>query len=116
MIKFDLQTGMMIAFIIVLILAFYKVYKIFNTPTPGIDTHTQHEQLQDIIINFLKEIETKDIDSNELFESLQELDILQDDTYKNFNLNRLNQLLQQLFYSYKVKSIAELIQGLKNDS
>ena len=116
MMKNDLQTGMMIVFIIVLLLAFYKIYKIFNTPTPGIDSHTQHEQLQDIIVSFLTGIETSNMDAQELFEHLKELDSLKNDAYKNFNLNRLKQLLQQLFYTYEVDSIAELILSLKNDT
>lgn len=114
MIKDNLQTGMMIVFIIVLILALYKLYKIFNTPTSGPDTHTQHKQIQDIIVKFLKDIESTDIDAQELFNRLQGLDSLKDDVYKNFNLNRLNQLLQQLFYTYEVDSISELILTLRS--
>jgi len=86
----------------------------FNTPVEGMDTKTQHNQLEDILIDFLKQLEDTDLSSQKLFELFIELDVLQDDAYKNFNQNRFNQLLQQLFYTYEVQNIPDLILNIQN--
>lgn len=116
MTKDEIQLWMMIAFIIALLLSSYKVYMIFTKHTPGLSTEAQHAQLQTIIIDFLKEIDDTDISGEELFTLLTKLDILNDIAYKNFNQNRLHQLLQKLFYTYEVDSLRELIKCIKNDA
>jgi len=116
MTKDEIQVWMLIAFAIVLALGFYKVYTIFNSPAAGPDTKTQHTQLENIVIDFLKHYDNKDINAEELFLLLQGLDELQDEAYKNFNRNRLNQLLQQLYYTYEVSSLSELITIIHNDA
>jgi len=116
MTKDEFQTWMLIALAIVLALGFYKVYAIFNTPVPGPDTKTQHAQLEQVIIDFLKDVDRTDLSSKELFDLLMQEDDFKDDTYKNFNHNRLNQLLQQLFYTYEADSLSDLISNMQNDA
>ena len=116
MTKDEIQFWMLIAFAVASIIGFYKVYFLFNTPIEGIDTKTQHNQLEDIIIDYLKQLNDVNLTANKLFELLMELEVLQTDEYKNFNQNRLNQLLQRLFYTYEAQDIPELILHIKNDS
>jgi len=116
MTKDEIQFWMLIAFSVASVIGFYKVYFIFNTPVEGTDTKTQHDQLEDIIIDFLKQLTDADLSPNKLFELLMELETLQDDEYKNFNQNRLNQLLQRLYYTYEAQDIPELVLRIKNDT
>jgi len=109
MTKDEIQFWMLIAFAIAFVLSSYKVYFLFSTPLEGVDTQTQHNQLEDIIIDFIKELKNSELTSTELFNQLKTLDSLQDTPYKNFNENRFNQLLQKLFYTYKVQTLNELI-------
>jgi len=109
MTKDDIQTWALIAFAIVLALALYKLYAMFNTPVTGPDTKTQHAQLENIIVDFLKDLEISDLDTKELFEILIKEDHFEDENYRNFNHNRLNQILQRLYYSYDANSLNELI-------
>lgn len=110
MTKDEIQIWMLVAFIFALAISSYKIYIIFSKPLPGLDSKTQHLQLQTIILDALKQLDNKEVDVQELFFLLQEIDELQDEAYKNFNINRLNQLLQQLFYTYEVSSLNELIE------
>ena len=110
----EIQFWMLIAFAVAFVISFYKIYIMFNTPVEGVDTQTQYNQLEDIIINFLKEVTDDSLSSQTLFEYIIELEVMQDDAYKNFNQNRFNQLLQQLFYIYEVQSIPELILSVQN--
>ncbi|PHR59005.1 MAG: hypothetical protein COA44_02330 [Arcobacter sp.] len=114
MTKDEIQFWMLIAFAVTFILSSYKIYIMFNTPPEGIDTQTQHNQLEDIIINFLKDLDDINLDTNALFKLINSLDTLEDESYKNFNLNRLNQLLNQLYITYKVDSLNELIKRIKD--
>jgi hypothetical protein len=112
----EIQLWMLMAFIFALAISSYKVYMIFTKPVAGLDIKTQHLQLQNIIINFLKDLDNSDVNTQELFALLLDLDILHDEAYKNFNLNRLNQLLQQLYYAYEVSSLSELIESIQHDA
>ena len=107
--KDEIQLWMLIAFAIVLALGLYKVYTIFNSPAPGPGTKAQHAQLENLVIDFLKHTDKKDISSKDLFDLLIQEDDLIGNNHKNFNHNRLNQLLQQLYYTYEVSSLSELI-------
>ncbi len=105
----EIQLFTLIAFAVILVLALYKLYAIFNTPVSGPDTKTYHAQLEELIIDFLKHVEKRDLNAQELFELLIQQDEFNNEIHKNFNHNRLNQLLQQLFYTYEVNSLEELI-------
>ena len=109
MTKDEIQLWMLVAFLFAFAISSYKVYMIFTKSLPGLDTKTQHLQLQTIILGVLEHHENKDITAEELFVLLKGLGELQDEAYKNFNQNRLNQLLQQLYYTYEVRSLSELM-------
>ena len=115
MTKDEIQVWTLLAFFIVTLLSSYKLYLIFSVPSSGLDTKTQYAQLEKIIINYLKDVDQTELDSKELFSLLQGLDDIHDDRYKNFNHNRLNQLLQGLFYRYDVYSLPELISKVKDE-
>jgi len=112
MTKDEIQFWMLIAFAIVFILSSYKIYIMFNAPADGIDTQVQYNQLEDIIIEYIQSIQEHDLDANTLFKSLKALDTLKDPSYKNFNQNRFNQLLQQLYLRYEVVSLEALIKNI----
>jgi len=113
MTKDEIQFWMLIAFAVAFVFSSYKVYFIFNTPVEGINTKTQHNQLEDILIHFLKDLSEVDVDSDVLFDLIIQLEVLQEDQYKNFNKNRFNQLIQQLFYTYQANSLNELIMNIQ---
>lgn len=113
MTKDEIQFWMLVGFVVALVLSTYKVFMIFTKPEPGVDIKTQHLQLQTIILGFLKDIDNENISTKELFSLLQDMEELQDEAYKNFNLNRLNQLLQQLYYTHEVSSLSELIRSIQ---
>jgi len=108
----NLQIWMLTAFIIVLALGMYKVYAIFNKPVSGPDMETEHGELTDIIISFIQDNNISDINNEALFKQLIEDAAFDKERYKHFNLNRFNQLTQQLFYAYDVNSLAELIESI----
>ncbi len=114
MTKDEIQFWMLIAFAVAFVFSSYKVYFIFNTPSEGIDTQTQHKELETIIIEYIKQLDVSDISSSELFALIKTLESLQERTYHNFNENRFNQLLQQLFHTYNVSTLDELILSIKN--
>jgi len=114
MTKDEIQFWMLIAFVVAFVLSTYKVYIIFSAPAEGISTKTQYDQLEEIIINFLSTTEDSSINETTLFQSLKKLEVLKNDIYKNLNQNRLNQLLNQLYFHYKVDSLSELIKSIKN--
>lgn len=111
----EIQIWMLIAFIAALILSFYKVYIMFNKPAKGIDTKTQYKELSDIISSFLKNIDDPNLCSEKIYDKLVREKVLENEEYKNFNLNRFNQIVQQLFYTYEVYSLPELIEKIKKN-
>ena len=114
MTKEELQFLMIIIFILIFFLSSYKVYTLFNTPVEGIDKQTQDQQLENIFINFLKEIKDPNTDLESIYENLIQLHVLQDSQYKNFNRNHFNQLIQRLYLTYKVDSLEQLIKSIHN--
>lgn len=115
MTKDEIQFWMLIAFAVAFVLSSYKIYIMFNTPIEGTDTQTQHLLLEEIILDFLKQIKELESDTTEVYETLIKQPVLQEEQYKNFNLNRFNQLLQKLYIRYEVTSLTELIQSIKNE-
>ena len=112
----NLQIWMLTAFFIVLILGMYKVYIMFNQPVDGPDMKTEHDELKDIIISFIQNNEISDKTNEALFKQLIEKEDFDTQRYRNFNQNRFNQLTQQLFYTYDVSSLAELIESINTQT
>ncbi len=115
MTKDEIQFWMLIAFLAAAGIGFYKVYFLFNTPVEGLDTRSQHEKLQTMIIDLIMTHTNARLDKDTLFEILIQHDDLKDDTYKNFNRNRYNQLLQQLYYRFDVDNLEHLIRRIQNE-
>jgi len=111
----EIQFWMLIAFAVVFILSAYKTYVMFNAPSEGMDTQTQYLQLEDIIKDFLKQDQNLEVDDTVYYKVLMQLPILQEKQYKNFNQNRFNQLLQQLYLTYEVSTFEELLASLRNE-
>lgn len=113
----DLQIWMLTAFIIVLTLGLYKIYIIFSKPALGISTETEHEELRDIIVTFIKDHDLiEEVSEKALFELLIQEENFDNTRYKSFNLNRYHQLIQQLFYIHSVNSLSELIKSIKTNA
>lgn len=108
----EIQIWMLIAFIIILAASLYKIYIIFNKPPSGASTEIEHEELRNIIITFIERDAVPGISDKALFEALIQQEDFDHARYKSFNLNRYNQLIQQLFYIYKVNSFPELIESI----
>lgn len=108
----NLQIWMLTAFFIVLVLGMYKVYLIFNKPVSGPDIETEHAELSDIIISFIQDHEIPDITNEALFKQLIEEACFDTQRYKSFNQNRFNQLIQQLYYTYDVNTLSQLIESI----
>lgn len=109
----EIQIWMLIAFTLALVLSLYKVYIFFNSPSDDIDTETEHEELRGLIIAFIADNPSFQFSEKALFESLIATDEFDSTRYKNFNLNRYYQLIQQLFYIYDVHSFSELIISIR---
>jgi len=109
--KDEIQSWMLLAFIIALFFSFYKVYLMFNKPGEGIDTATQKDELVDIVAKVLKEIDAKDYDATVVYEEIIREDF-DWERYSNFNLNRFHQTVHTLHIIYKVDSIEQLIEKL----
>ena len=90
----------------------YKIYIIFNRPVSGVSTETEHEELKAIIITFIEKNTVADISDKALFETLIQQKEFDHSRYKNFNLNRYYQLIQQLYYLYDVNTFPELIKSI----
>ncbi len=104
---------MLITFVILLTIGIYKIYILFNQPTDGPDTKTEHDELKDIIIVFIQNNSLSNIDNESLFEQILAKADFDKEKYTNFNLNRFNQLIQQLFYLYEVDSLDELMESIR---
>jgi len=116
MTKDEIQFWMLIAFAVVFILSSYKTYIMFSAPAEGKSTKHQQDDYLAIITDFIKQDSFSNATIEELFTSLKSSDVLQADEYKNFNQNRFNQLIQQLFFIYEVDSLDGLIKSIKNAS
>ena len=108
----EIQIWMLTAFIIVLAVSLYKIYIIFNKPPSGVSTEMEHEELRDMIISFIQKSDISDPSNKTLFEALVKEEGFEGERYKNFNQNRFNQLVQGLFYTYKVDTLSELIESI----
>jgi len=116
MTKDEIQFWMLIAFAVVFLLSTYKIHIVFKAPSGGIDARTQYNQLETIMINFIKESSDLHINQTNFFNALMALPDIQKEEYKNFNRNRFNQLLEQLYLQYNVSNLDELIERLKSET
>jgi len=109
----EIQVWMLIAFIIALFFSFYKVYLMFNKPAKGKATKVQYTELEDIITKFLKNLKNIPEDEKSIFDELIKEKIFLHVDYHNFNLNRFKQILQQIYFTYDVDTLSELIKKIK---
>jgi hypothetical protein len=99
--EINLQTLMMIAFIVFLVLSIMKIYAFLPSKQLEDDDKTEQaqEELQRLMLKIIKE-KKGDLDNKELFLAIQESEDFDSKLFWRFNLNRLNQLLQ----SYYIKN------------
>ena len=110
--KEHLESVMMISFLLATALGMYKVYVMFEKQTDeGIDIKT----LEDEIITIIKDIFKKEgmVSKERLYEKIEGHTSFDKERYKNFNQNRLNQILDRLHTQYKTESYEELSKKLK---
>jgi hypothetical protein len=96
----NLETIMMVAFVVAVALSVYKVYVIFEKQgSDGVDMNTIENEIIEIIYAILQQ---KKLSQQELFEAIQKHEKFDNERYKNFNLNRYNQILYRLYMKHKV--------------
>jgi hypothetical protein len=105
-----LETVMMVAFLVATALSVYKVYVIFEKQgSEGVDMNVIENEIIEIIYDlFQKKKHTKE----ELFEAIQSHEKFDKERYKNFNLNRFNQILYRLYMKHKVDDFDALSEQL----
>ena len=109
MIKDHLETIMMIAFLLATALSIYKVYVIFEKQADdGIDLNTIENELIEIIKELFSSHDVQD--KKHLHQLIQEHNDFDKERYRNYNENRLNQILDRLFLEHKIEGF----EGLKN--
>lgn len=108
----NLQTIMMVSFLVAAFLGMYKVYVMFESKEGdgGVDIKTIENELSEIVESILKE--TK-LDKNALFEAVRSHERFDKERYKNFNQNRLNQVLDLLHIRHKTETFDDLLEKLK---
>ena len=114
----NLETGMMIAFIVALIFSLWKVYAFLpNKPLEDDDrTEEIDALLNSIMITTIVEHcdQCEDVTVNELFEKMKNHHEFDQDRLWRFNPNRLNQLLIQHTIHYPEQdSIVKIYQHHK---
>jgi len=113
MIKDHLETIMMVAFLLATALSIYKVYVIFEKQADdGVDINTIENEL----IAIIKELfSSHDIsDKKHLHSLVQTHEKFDKERYRNYNENRLNQILDRLHIEHKTQGFDELKEKLQN--
>ncbi len=104
---------MMVSFLVASALGIYKVYVMFEKQeADGIDIKTLENELAEMIESIFKE---KRIAKEELYEAVLSHSRFDKERYRNFNQNRLNQVLDLLYMRYKVEGFEDLVSKLSNN-
>ena len=118
----SIETGMMLAFLIVTGLSVWKFYAFFPTkPLPDDDTdETSLEELTNLMLNVIKHHHTPEnpLDPPRLLEHMTRHPSFDKEHYWRFNQNKLNQLLQRYYIHHpKTGSIPDIYRHhiAKND-
>jgi len=108
----NLETIMMVAFLVAVALSMYKVYVIFEKKAEqdGVNLASMEEEVIRVFHELFEEI--KDFDEKAICEKIKAHEAIA--PFKNFNQNRFRLIMQQLFDEHKVENLEELIHKLKN--
>lgn len=110
----NLQTIMMVSFLLAAALGMYKFYVLFEKQdSSGVDIKTIENELAEIVEAVLKEGE---VEKSALYDAVISHERFDKERYWNFNQNRLNQVLDLLYIRYKVGEFEELVSKLKTRS
>ena len=113
--KIETSTLMMIFFIISLIVSISKIYAFLPNEQLADDDTTKEsqEELLNLMLQVIKNSDGK-LSVDALFERIVNHKEFDSSHYWRFNLNRLNQLLQQYYLKNRsINSIADIYQDLK---
>ena len=109
--KEHLQTVMMVSFLVASALGMYKVYVMFEKQSgEGVDIRILENELAEIVESILRE---QTIERSALFDAVLNHERFDKERYRNFNQNRLNQVLDLLHIRYKTESFEELASKIK---
>jgi len=114
--ELDIQTLMMVFFIIFLIISIWKIYAFLPNEQLKDDDTTKESQdeLIDLMLNIILQNSGK-ISVAELYEQMSNHDNFDKKHYWRFNQNRLNHLLGLYYVKYPhVNSIEDIYNHLKN--
>ncbi len=113
--KENLETVMMVAFVLATALSIYKVYVMFEKQADdGIDIKTLEEEIIAIIEKIFQRGDNPA--KKELLEQIRSDADFDASRYANLNENRLNQILDKLYMQKEVESYNELTQKLSKSS
>ena len=111
--KEHLESIMMISFLLATALGMYKVYVMFEKQADeGIDIKTLEDEIIAIIETIFKRGEMPS--KEELYGMIEREESFDKERYKNFNQNRLNQILDRLYTQYKTEDYEQLSKTLKD--
>lgn len=113
--ELNLQTIMMVLFILLLIVSLWKIYAFLPNKELVDDdtTEASQEELTNLILNAIKKSDGK-LSSMELFESVINDSNFDKKHYWRFNQNRLNKLLEHYYLEHPgIDSIETIYTSLK---
>ena len=110
--KEHLESIMMISFLLATALGMYKVYVMFEKQAEeGIDIKTLEEEIIAMIEEIFRRGENPS--KEELYKKIESEDAFDKERYKNFNQNRLNQILDRLYTQHTIEDYRQLAEKLR---
>ena len=110
--KEHLESIMMISFLLATALGMYKVYVMFEKQAEeGIDIKTLEEEIIAMIEEIFRRGENPS--KEELYKKIESEDAFDKERYKNFNQNRLNQILDRLYTQHAIEDYRQLAEKLR---
>ncbi len=102
----NLETIMMVAFLVAVSLSMYKVYIIFEKKAEeeGVNLDSMEEAVMRVFYEII--CDEKNSDEKTLCQKIKSHQDIQ--PYKNFNHNRFRQILQTLYDKHEVENFEEL--------
>lgn len=113
--KLDIQTLMMIFFIVALVISICKIYAFLPNKQLEDDDTTKEsrDELLKIILKIIKDSDAN-LNEDELYIKIESSEDFNNERYWRFNLNRLRQLLNYYYLQNPhVKNIADIYKNLK---
>jgi hypothetical protein len=110
MIKDNLETIMMVAFLLATALSIYKVYVIFEKQAgDGPSIQELEAELSKIIEELIFKHKS---DKKDIYQKIYQHNDFDEERHKNFNENRYNKILESLYLKHQVEDFEQLKEKL----